>query len=76
MTQVKRYPIGMICLVSLVLCFGPAVGASEPVSGPRIAVDELTHSFGKIKAGPDVDYILKVFNKGDQTLKINKVRST
>jgi hypothetical protein len=74
-TQAKRWLIETICLVSLVLCFGHMVGAAESASGPRIAVDELTHSFGKIKGGPDVDYSLKIYNKGDQPLEIRKVNS-
>ena len=65
----------MICLLSLAIGAALTAYAAESVSGPRIAVDDLTHSFGKIKGGPDIDYILKVFNQGDQTLKINRISS-
>lgn len=45
-------------------------------SGPRITFDKLTHDYGKVKYGTKVTEEFSFTNTGDETLKIEDLRST
>ena len=64
--------IGMICIALLAFC-GYSSLAQEP-QGPRIVLKERAFDFKEVKEGEVIEHTFKVLNKGDQTLKIVKVR--
>ena len=43
-------------------------------SGPKMVIDHLEYDFKTVKEGTPVEHTFKVFNKGDETLKIISVR--
>ena len=43
-------------------------------SGPKMVIDHLEYDFKTVKEGTEVEHTFKVFNKGDETLKIISVR--
>ena len=42
--------------------------------GPKMVLEELKFDFGEVKEGKTVSHAFSVFNQGDQTLEIRKVK--
>jgi hypothetical protein len=42
--------------------------------GPKIVMEEKAHDFGTVAEGQKLKYAFKVINRGDEPLKINRVR--
>ena len=55
---------------------GPAASAPASKQGPKIAVIEPSHDFGKVKQGKEVVHIFKVRNTGTTPLLIQKARGS
>jgi len=55
----------------ILLCF-PARG--QEVRGPKLVLEEREFDFGEVKEGKVVEHTFRLFNKGDQPLKIVRVK--
>lgn len=64
-----------LVLSALVLTTGLAQEKSEQKTegSPRLAIPEITHDFGEVKAGTPLKYSFKVRNEGTADLLIKSV---
>lgn len=62
-----------LCLVMIVLLL---VGGSIVFAAPILRVDEETYDFGKVLQGEKVPHVFGFVNEGDETLVIDRVRSS
>lgn len=61
--------MGLFCVA---LLGEAALGQNR--KGPKIAVEEREFDFKEVKEGTDLEHTFKIFNKGDESLKIISVR--
>jgi len=47
---------------------------AQETKGPKIVIKELVHDFKDVKEGEAIEHTFRVFNKGDETLEITKVK--
>ena len=47
---------------------------AQETKGPKIVIKELVHDFKDVKEGEVIEHTFRVFNEGDETLKITKVK--
>jgi hypothetical protein len=69
-----------ICRLALVLAAAFLVhlnavpaARSDKGSGPRIQLSETNRDFGEVNEGALLEHTFKVFNRGNQPLRIDKV---
>jgi hypothetical protein len=70
---VKRVIAGLAVLV-VSLFAGQAPG--QDAKGPKIAVKEMSHDFGKTIQGTRVSHVFEVRNAGAETLVIERVQTS
>jgi hypothetical protein len=63
-----------IAIALMVLCLAPMTVFGE--TGPKISFDNEVHDYGKVLYGNSVSHEFELANQGDQTLIIEKLRST
>ncbi len=69
----KRIWQTVFVLFFLLAFLGNWVFARE-AKGPKIIIKEQVHDFKDIKEGETIEHTFRVFNEGDETLKITKVK--
>jgi hypothetical protein len=47
---------------------------AQPLSGPRMILEEKHHDFNEVNEGEEVEHSFKVKNLGDQVLEIQRVK--
>jgi uncharacterized protein DUF1573 len=72
-------PRGFIALASLIALFaGPALAKDDPIksalSYPKLVMASAEHDFGKVQAGPPLEYRFQLKNAGQGNLVISKVK--
>ncbi|MFH0733210.1 MAG: DUF1573 domain-containing protein [bacterium] len=60
----------------LFLIFITYIGINAQKAGPKIVSAEMDYKFGDIKEGEIVSHNFKIFNKGDELLKITEVKAS
>ncbi len=66
--------LAVIFSAAFLVQLNPAPAAqTDEGSGPQIQLSETNHDFGKVDEGALLQHTFKVFNRGDQTLLIEKV---
>lgn len=69
--------VGLAILASVLVVFSIAWysrgGHVAAVAGPKLAIDSLEHSFGKVKPGTPLIHTFKVRNEGGENLEIKNV---
>jgi uncharacterized protein DUF1573 len=69
----RRLCIYGIITLFLILTPGFHVLAQE-ATGPVLVLNEKIYDFGKVKQGEVIEHTFGVFNKGDQSLLIGRVK--
>ena len=69
----KRIWQSVLVLICVFVFFGNWVSAQE-TKGPKIAIKDMIHYFGDVKEGEILTHTFHVLNKGNETLKIIKVK--
>ena len=69
----KKLVLGTL-LLSIALAFWPYSAMARETSGPKRVLDHLEDDFKTVKEGTPVEHTFKVLNKGDEILKIIRVR--
>lgn len=62
-------------VVMMVIGFTGLLPAQE-VKGPKIAVKEISHDFGKVTQGTQVSHVFEVSNAGTEPLIIERVQTS
>jgi uncharacterized membrane protein len=65
--------MGIVVLLAVVFA-GPA--AAQEVKGPKIAVKEISHDFGKVTQGTQASHVFEVSNAGTEPLIIERVQTS
>ena len=66
--------LGIITVAMSIVVTNSNITAS--VKGPKIYFKETEHNFGKVPQGPSLQYNFKFTNKGNETLKIERVQTS
>ncbi len=61
------------CMVTILLVF---LSGSIAFAAPKLQVDSRTYDFGEVFQGSKVSHVFEFTNAGDETLSINRVRSS
>ncbi len=61
-------------LLSVVLWTDPGFAQDQPAKGPRLTVEGREFDFKDVKEGTVLEHTFKIFNKGDEPLKIISVK--
>lgn len=64
----------VILLSALYLIFSALPAMAQKITGPLVIVKEGSFDFKEVKEGAVLEHVFKILNKGDQTLKIEKVK--
>lgn len=67
----SRFGIGFLIVVSFFV-----LSATNADSQPVIRFEEKTHDWGRVLEGDDVKHVFRFQNVGDETLKIEKVKTS
>jgi hypothetical protein len=63
-----------VLVLFTVLAFSGNWIFAQEIKGPKIAIQDLIHNFGDVKEGKILTHTFQVLNKGNETLKIIKVK--
>lgn len=64
--------IGMLCSLLLIIIGYQALAQEN--HGPRMVLEERVFDFGEVKEGEVIEHTFKFFNKGEETLRIIRVK--
>jgi len=70
---VKMY-FHMVLACAFVSLFFGHFAQAQDIQGPKMILEELKFDFGEVKEGEAISHVFLVFNQGDQTLEIRKVK--
>jgi len=70
-TMRKCMLMGMMCILLFALC---GHSMSQETGGPKMAITERVFDFKEVRKGAVVSHSFTVFNHGDETLRILRVR--
>lgn len=68
----KKWLGATICF--LMFAFGTYPALAEQSQGPKMVLKEQAFDFGKVRQGEVIKHAFTVLNKGDQPLKIIRVK--
>ncbi|MBW1715593.1 MAG: DUF1573 domain-containing protein [Deltaproteobacteria bacterium] len=68
----KCWFIGIICIPLLTICGHSSL--AQELQGPKMALEEQVFDFKEVREGAVISHSFKVFNHGDETLRIVRVR--
>jgi hypothetical protein len=71
---VKKLLLMVVGLFSIALIGNPGLAQDPSGKGPRIAVEGREFDFKDVKEGTVLEHTFKIFNKGDEPLKIISVK--
>ena len=69
----RKHVFMAIILTSLIFLYAYSAPAQE-IKAPKMVLEEQEFDFKEVKEGEVINHTFKVLNKGDETLKIIKVR--
>ena len=75
-TRISFFFLGLIAIFAIMFSVMNSSKLAAFINGPKISFETTKHDFGKIPSGPQVEYIFKFTNKGNQTLHIEKVQAS
>lgn len=75
-TKISFFFLGLIAIFAIMFSVVNSSKLSASINGPKISFEKTKHDFGKIASGPQVEYIFKFTNKGNQNLHIEKVTAS
>ena len=64
----------IVSLLALCLIFSALPAVAQETAGPLLVTEEISFDFKEVKEGAVLEHVFKILNKGDQTLKIEKVK--
>ncbi len=68
----KRFVLAVVALTALA-----GIGSSAPAQeykGPRVFVDQLIYSFGKVVQGTQAEHVFDIRNVGQEDLVIDRIQ--
>ena len=68
-SKISFFMLGLIAIFAIMFSVVNNSKLAASINGPRIVFESTKHDLGKIPAGPQVEYIFKFTNKGNQTLR-------
>jgi len=68
----KSWLVGIICIPLLTICSHSSL--AQGLQGPKMALEEQVFDFKEVKEGDVISHSFKVFNRGDEMLRILRVR--
>lgn len=75
-SKISFFFLGIIAIFAIMFSVVNNSKLAASINGPRIMFEETKHEFGKVPQGPQVQYVFKFTNKGNQTLHIEKVQAS
>ena len=75
-SKISFFTLGLIAIFAIMFSVVNNSKLAASINGPRIMFDETKHDFGKVPQGPQVQYVFKFTNKGNQSLHIEKVQAS
>ena len=75
-SKISFFTLGLIAIFAIMFSVVSNSKLAASINGPRIMFESTKHEFGKIPSGPQVEYIFKFTNKGNQPLHIEKVQAS
>lgn len=75
-SKISFFSIGLIAIFAIMFSVFNNSKLAASINGPRISFESTKHDFGKVPSGPQVEYVFKFTNKGNQTLHIEKVQAS
>lgn len=75
-SKVSFFTLGLIAIIAIMFSVINNSKLAASINGPRIMFEEVKHEFGKVPQGPQVQYVFKFTNKGNQMLHIEKVQAS
>lgn len=75
-SKISFFFLGLIAIFAIMFSVANNSKLAASINGPSIVFEDTKHDFGKVPSGPQVEYIFKFTNKGNQTLHIEKVQAS
>jgi hypothetical protein len=75
-SKISFFTLGLIAIFAIMFSVISNSKLAASINGPRIVFEQTKHDFGKVASGPQVEYIFRFTNKGNQTLHIEKVQAS
>ncbi len=75
-SKISFFTLGLIAIFAIMFSVVNNSKLAASINGPRIMFEETKHEFGKVPQGPQVQYVFKFTNKGNQSLHIEKVQAS
>jgi len=75
-SKISFFFLGLVAIFAIMFFVVTNSKIAASINGPRISFEKSKHDFGKVAEGPQVEYVFKFTNKGNQTLHIEKVQAS
>lgn len=74
--KVTFFIIGLVVIFSVLFVVFTNSNITASMKAPKIVFQEDFHDFGKVPQGPQLQYNFEFVNKGNATLKIEKIQTS
>lgn len=74
--KVSFFIIGLIAIFAVVFVVFTNSDITASMKAPKIVFNEEFHDFGKVPQGPQLQYNFEFVNKGNASLKIEKIQTS